>query len=104
VRGNEFVLSRAEDVWVWDGSGRRYLDATASLWCVNIGHGREEVVRAVAEQMRQRDSYSTFGDYANEPALELSDRLSRSAPVPDARVFLTSGGGDSIDTAAKLAR
>jgi putrescine aminotransferase len=104
VRGNEFVLSRAEDVWVWDGSGRRYLDATASLWCVNVGHGREEVVRAVAEQMRRLDSYSTFGDYANEPALELSDRLSRSAPVPDARVFLTSGGGDSIDTAAKLAR
>src|SRR5215207_9937170 len=76
---------------------------TASLWCVNIGHGHEEVVRAVAEQMRRLDSYSTFGDYANEPALELSDRLSRSAPVPDARVFLTSGGGDSIDTAAKLA-
>jgi putrescine---pyruvate transaminase len=104
VRGNEFVLSRAEDVWVWDSSDKRYLDATASLWCVNIGHGREEVVRAVAEQMRRLDSYSTFGDYANEPALELSDRLSRSAPVPDARVFLTSGGGDSIDTAAKLAR
>jgi putrescine---pyruvate transaminase len=103
VRGNEFIISRAEDVWVWDDSGNRYLDATASLWCVNIGHGHEEAVRAIAEQMRRLDSYSTFGDYANEPALELSDRLSRSAPVPDARVFLTSGGGDSIDTAAKLA-
>ena len=104
VRGEEFVISRAEDVWVWDTDERRYLDATASLWYTNIGHGREEIVQAVAEQMRRLDAYSTFGDYANEPALELADRLSDLAPMQDAKVFLTSGGGDSIDTAAKLAR
>lgn len=104
VRGNEFVVSRAEDVWVWDVDGKRYLDATASLWYTNIGHGRKEIVEAVTEQMRRLDAYSTFGDYANEPALELAARLSDLAPMQDAKVFLTSGGGDSIDTAAKLAR
>lgn len=104
VRGNEVVISRGEDVWVWDASGNRYLDATASLWYANIGHGRAEVTEAVAAQMGRLEAYSTFGNFANEPALELADWLTRTAPVPDARVFLTSGGGEAIDTAAKLAR
>ncbi|MQA85123.1 MAG: aminotransferase class III-fold pyridoxal phosphate-dependent enzyme [Streptosporangiales bacterium] len=104
ARKSEFVVSRAEGVWVWDTSGKRYLDATASLWYANIGHGRGEMADAAAAQMRRLDAYSTFGDFANEPALELCARLSDLAPMPDARVFLTSGGGDAIDTAAKLAR
>ncbi len=54
--------------------------------------------------MGKLEAYSTFGDYANEPALELAERLSEHAPMPDARLFFTTGGGESIDTAAKLAR
>ena len=54
--------------------------------------------------MRELASYSAFGAFANPPARELTDRLAALAPVDDARIFLTSGGGDSIDTAAKLAR
>jgi adenosylmethionine-8-amino-7-oxononanoate aminotransferase len=83
---------------------RRYLDATASLWYANIGHGRTEVADAVAAQMRQIEAYSTFGDFGNRPANELAERLAVVAPMDDARVFLGSGGGDAIDTAAKLAR
>ena len=104
VRGSELVLDRAEGVWLWDEEGRRYLDATASLWYVNVGHGREEIAAAVAAQLRRLDCYSVFNDYANRPALELAERLSELAPVTDARVFLGSGGGDAIETAAKLAR
>jgi adenosylmethionine-8-amino-7-oxononanoate aminotransferase len=104
VRGAEFVVTRAEGVWVWDDRGERYLDATASLWYANVGHGRREIADAVHAQMIELDAYSVFGDYANEPALRLSERLAELAPMDDARVFLTSGGGDSIDTAAKLAR
>jgi putrescine---pyruvate transaminase len=104
VDGNEFVIDRAEDVWVYDEAGRRYLDGSGSLWYANAGHGRKEIVAAVAEQLRRLDAYQTFGELANRPALELADRLAELAPVDDARVFLTSGGGDSIDTAAKIAR
>ncbi|HEX5147057.1 MAG TPA: aminotransferase class III-fold pyridoxal phosphate-dependent enzyme [Conexibacter sp.] len=99
-----FVLARARDVWVWDEQGRRYLDATASLWCANVGHGRPEIAEAAERQLRTLDSYSTFGDFANGPALELADRLAALAPAAGARVFLGSGGGDAIDTAAKVAR
>jgi len=97
------VIERGEDVWVWDDEGKRYLDATASLWYANVGHGRPEIAAAVAAQFAKIEAYSTFGDFASEPVLELTSALAARAPMA-ARVFLTSGGGDSIDTAAKLAR
>jgi adenosylmethionine-8-amino-7-oxononanoate aminotransferase len=103
VRGSEFVIERGEDVWVFDRDGNRYLDATASLWYANVGHGRPEIAAAIAAQLGRIEAYSAFGDLATAPALELAETLAARAPMP-ARVFLTSGGGDSIDTAAKLAR
>jgi adenosylmethionine-8-amino-7-oxononanoate aminotransferase len=104
VDGQRLVIARADGPWVWDDRGRRYLDATAALWYSNFGHGRDEIADAVGQQLRTLDAYSIFGDYANEPALELADRLAALAPAAGSRVFLGSGGGDMIDTAAKLAR
>jgi len=104
VRGSEFVIARAEGVWVWDDEDRRYLDATASLWNVNVGHGRREIADATHAQLLKLDSYSAFGDFANEPARELAARIAGVAPMESARVFFTTGGGEAIDTAAKIAR
>src|ERR1700730_3790868 len=103
VRSAEFVIERGEDVWVWDQEGTRYLDATASLWYANVGHGRPEIAAAIAKQLSRIEAYSAFGDLATGPTLELAEVLAERSPMP-ARVFLTSGGGDSIDAAAKLAR
>jgi adenosylmethionine-8-amino-7-oxononanoate aminotransferase len=89
---------------VWDVDGRSYIDGSAALWYANLGHGRPEIAAAVAGQLGRLDAYSTFGDFANRPALELAERLSALAPQADSKVFLTSGGGDSIDSAAKIAR
>lgn len=104
VKNNTFLVDRADGVWIYDGGGQRYLDATAGLWYCNVGHGRSEIVDAVTAQMRRLDSYFVFSDYTNEPAEQLAHRLSDLAPMDDAKIFLTSGGGDSIDTAVKLAR
>ncbi|HEY2653802.1 MAG TPA: aminotransferase class III-fold pyridoxal phosphate-dependent enzyme, partial [Solirubrobacteraceae bacterium] len=104
VDGHEFVIDHGEDVWIYDADGRRYLDGSASLWYSNVGHGRTEIADAVRAQMVRLEAYSAFGDASNEPADVLARRLSQLAPIPDARVFLTTGGGESIDTAAKLAR
>src|SRR5437899_11634820 len=104
VRSGEFVISRGEGVWLFDESGKRYLDGSASLWYCNIGHGRPEIADAVSAQLRTLETYSIFGDAANPPALELAAKLSERAPMDDAKVFFTTGGGDSIDTAAKFAR
>ena len=104
VLRSELVLARGEGSYVWDTQGKRYLDAAASLWYCNIGHGRTEIAEAVAEQMQTLEAYSTFGDLTTEPVNELADRLAEIAPVPDSVSFLTSGGSDSVDTAVKLAR
>lgn len=104
VEGNQLLLERAEGVWLWDAEGNRYLDATSSLWYANIGHGREEMATAIADQVRALDAYSIFNDFTNGPAEELATRLADLSPLPDAHVFLATGGGDAIDTAGKLAR
>ena len=104
VRDHEIVVVRGEGYHVFDADGRRYVDATASLWYANVGYGRTEIADAVAEQMRVLHAYTVFGAYANPPALALAERLASLVPVPDPKIFLTSGGSDSVDTAAKLVR
>jgi putrescine---pyruvate transaminase len=103
VRDSELVIARGDDVWVWDSAGNRYLDAMAGQWYTNVGHARPEIRAAVAAQMERLETCSTFYDFANWPALQLAEELAERAPMPS-RVFLSSGGSDAIDTAAKLAR
>jgi putrescine---pyruvate transaminase len=103
VRGNELMLDRGEDVWVWDTDGKRYLDATAALWYCNVGHGRPEIAAAAAEQFKKLEAYQIFGEFSNQPAEDLAQELADLAPM-DSRVFLTTGGGESIDTASKIIR
>jgi putrescine aminotransferase len=104
VPDHELVIARGEGVYVWDEDGQQYLDGSASLWHAHIGHGREEMIDAIARQLRTIEAFHTFGDVANRPALELVERLVQLSPMADPRVFLCLGGGDAIDTAAKLAR
>ena len=85
VDGHELVLTRGEGCRVWDIDGNEYVDATAGLWFVNVGHGRAEIADAVAEQLRTLAAHHVFGDQANPPALELAARLADLAPVEDAR-------------------
>jgi adenosylmethionine-8-amino-7-oxononanoate aminotransferase len=104
VDGAELVIARGEGSRVWDADGREYIDATAALWYANVGHGRAELADAAAEQMQKLAAYSTFGDFANEPAKELADRVAAIAPIDDAAVFFCSGGSDAVDSAGKIAR
>jgi putrescine---pyruvate transaminase len=104
VRGNELVISRGEGIWLYDDRGNRYLDASAGLWYSNVGHGRQEIADATARQMVELEAWGIFGDVATPPAVELASRLSALAPMDGAKIFFTTGGGDAIDTAAKLAR
>jgi putrescine---pyruvate transaminase len=104
VNGQEFVLSRGEGAWVWDESGRKYFDATASLWYCFVGHGRPELAEAAANQIKRLEAFSAYGDCATRPTIELAERVAAISPIRNAAVFFTSGGAESIETAAKLAR
>lgn len=103
-RNGAFSVSRGEGTRIFDPRGRSYLDATASLWYCNVGHGRAAIADAAARQMKQLAAYSTFGDFTNAPVEELAARVASVAPCADAKVFFTSGGSDCIDSAVKLVR
>ncbi len=104
ARAKRLVITNGDGAWLTTSTGQRLLDATASLWHANIGHGRERVAQAAARQISTLETYHCFGRFANEPALRLADRLAAIGPIPGAKVLLTSGGSDSVDLACKLAR
>jgi len=97
-------IVRGDGALVFDDHGRRYVDAMASLWYCNVGHGRTEVAYAVAAQLGELENYHLFERFVNPRAEELAARLVELAPTPGSRVFLTSGGSEAVDTALKLSR
>src|SRR5215469_5743142 len=105
LAGNAITIVGGVGSTVFDSAGRAYLDALASLWYCNVGYGRTELAQAAAAQMNELSAFQTFEFYSNQPAEVLCRRIAGLAPMRDAKVFLTPGGGsDAIDTAGKLAR
>ncbi len=97
------VIVRGQGAYIWDDQGRKYLDGLAGLFTVMIGHGREELARAAAEQARTLGHFPIWS-YANPKAIELAERLAHLAPPDLNRVFFTSGGGEAVESAWKLAK
>ena len=97
-------IVRGDGCRLWDAQDRSYIDATASLWYCNVGHGRGEIAAAIAAQMAQLEVFHTFGRFTNRPEQQLAELLLGLEPIPDARVLFTSGGSEAIDSALKLAR
>lgn len=97
------VISRGEGVYVYDEHGKRYLDGLAGLFAVQVGHGREELAQAAAQQTRQL-AYFPLWSHAHPTAVELAERIGTQAPGSLNRVFFTGGGGEAVETAWKLAK
>jgi adenosylmethionine-8-amino-7-oxononanoate aminotransferase len=99
------VIERGDGVYVTDSQGKRYLDCTAGLWCVNVGHNHPEVKAAITAQLDQLAYYGTFTNFSNPPSIALAARLiAMLQPERMARVMFGSGGSDANETAYKLAR
>ncbi|CAB4882355.1 unannotated protein [freshwater metagenome] len=103
-RGGEVpIIVRGEGCRVWDDHGNRYLDALSALYCVNIGHGRRDIAQAGADQAGEIGFFTTWS-YAHPRAIELAAKIAELAPADLNRVFFTSGGGESVETALKVVR
>lgn len=98
------VVVEGEGAYIVTDDGRRLLDAAGGLWYANVGHGRGEIADAAAAQLRTLETWHIFGRYANQPALDLANKIASLAPFEDAKIIFTSGGSDSVDMALKLAR
>jgi adenosylmethionine-8-amino-7-oxononanoate aminotransferase len=98
------VIVRGDGCYLEDSHGKRYLDALAGLFSVNIGYGYgEEIGEAVAAQMRELPFYTNW-TYAHPRAIELAAEVARVAPDDLNRVFFVSGGSEAVEAAWKLAR
>jgi adenosylmethionine-8-amino-7-oxononanoate aminotransferase len=97
------VIVRGEGPYIWDATGRRYLDGLAGLFAVQVGHGRTELAEAAARQAGTLGYFPLWGA-AHPPAVELAERLTDAAPGDLNRVFFTVSGGEAVETAWKLAK
>ena len=101
----DFVnIVRGEGSLLWDDAGNEYVDGLASLWYCQVGHGRAEIVDAVAEQMRRLEAYNIFDPFTNEPAARAAAMIVERSPHPDGRVFLGCSGSEAVDTVLKMVR
>ena len=97
------VIVRGDGVYVYDAHGKRYLDALAGLFVSQLGHGRTDLVEAGAKQASEL-AFFPLWSYAHPTAIELSEKVAGYAPGDLNRVFFTSGGGEAVETAWKLAK
>ncbi|MDP3652055.1 MAG: aspartate aminotransferase family protein [Rhodoferax sp.] len=102
------VMTRAEDIYVWDSEGQRVLDAMSGLWCVNVGYGRKELADAAHQQMMTLPYYNSFFQTTNVPAAQLAAKLASLAPTVGDRsfdhVFYSSSGSESNDSNVRMVR
>ena len=97
------IIVRGEGAYIWDAQGKRYLDGLAGLFVSQLGHGRTELADAAAKQAREL-AFMPLWSYAHPNAIELAERVANYAPGDLNRVFFTSGGGEAVETAWKLAK
>ena len=98
------TIVRGEGALIWDDNDNEYIDAIASLWYCNVGHGRWEIVDQVASQMAVLENYNTFDIFTNEKVETFAAFVAAAAPMDDSRIFFTSSGSEAVETALKLAR
>jgi putrescine aminotransferase len=97
------IITRADNIYLWDSEGHKILDAMSGLWCVNVGYGQEALVEAAARQMRELPFYNAFFQTATMPAIELAEVLSELAPG-FSHVFFAGSGSEGNDTVVRMVR
>src|ERR1700682_6617773 len=100
----QVIFSRGEGATLTDIEGRTYIDGLASLWNVNVGHGRRELGQAAAEQMGELAFSSAYGGVRPPPPANLAEKLAELAPGELEVTFFASGGAEANDTAYKIAQ
>src|SRR5260370_12291998 len=98
------IMASGRGATVTDIEGREYIDGLASLWNVNVGHGRAALAEAAAEQMRELAFSSAYGGFSTAPPIKLAAKLAETAPGGLEATFFASGGAEANDTSYQIAR
>ena len=98
------IMTSGQGATITDSEGRQYIDGLASLWNVNVGHGRAVLAETAAEQMKELAFSSAYGGFSTAPSIRLAAKLAELAPGDLDVTFFASGGAEANDTAYKIAR
>ncbi|MBP5992088.1 MAG: aspartate aminotransferase family protein [Piscinibacter sp.] len=98
------VITRAENIYLWDSEGKKILDAMSGLWCVNVGYGRQELIDAATRQLKELPFYNSFFQTATPPAIELAELLAEVTPPQFQHVFFSGSGSEGNDTVVRMVR
>ena len=100
--GARTAIVRAKGAMVTDSEGNELIDGIGGLWCVNVGHGRAEIIDAITEQLNTLDYYSTFYNFTHPAAAALARKVARLAPGPLNTVYFGNSGSVANDTAIRI--
>ena len=104
ARKGSRIITRADNIYLWDSDGQRILDAMSGLWCVNVGYGQASLVDAATRQMRELPFYNAFFQTATPPAIELAEKLAEVTPPGFSHVFFAGSGSEGNDTVVRMVR
>ena len=96
------VIVEAEGAYVTDSEGNKLIDGIGGLWCVNVGHGRREIIDAITEQLKTLDFYSTFYNFTHPTAAALATKIANLAPGNLNRVYFSNSGSVANDTSIRI--
>ena len=96
------IVDRGEGVYIWDESGKRYIDGVAGLWCAALGRGNERLAKVAYERMMSLGFHHSFRHNSTTSAIDLAEKLIELAPVPMSKVLFQCSGSEANDTAVKL--
>jgi len=98
------IITRADNIYLWDSDGQRIFDAMSGLWCVNVGYGQHALVDAAARQMQELPFYNAFFQTATPPAIALAEKLAQISPPGFEHVFFCNSGSEGNDTVVRMVR
>jgi len=98
------VITKADNVYLWDSDGKKIFDAMSGLWCVNVGYGQQALIDAATAQLKQLPFYNSFFQTANPPAIELAELLAQVTPPQFKHVFFSGSGSEGNDTIVRMVR
>ena len=98
------IITRADNIYLWDSEGKKLLDAMSGLWCVNVGYGQQALIDAATRQLGELPFYNAFFQTATPPAIELAELLAEVSPPQFEHVFFSGSGSEGNDTIVRMVR
>ena len=96
------ILSKGDGIYVYDETGKKFIEGMSGLWCTSLGFSEKELVDTISEQLKKLPYYHSFAGKTANPAINLAEHLIKISPVPMSKVYFANSGSEANDSAIKM--